>query len=125
MATTITPPERPRLWAPARLASFRYLWLGQSLSLLGDGLSYVAFAWITLELTGSSLALGYVLALQAIPRALLTLIGGSLSDKWSPRLLMAVSAFVRAAAMGAVAVAAMTGSLTVVMLCVAAAVFGA
>lgn len=113
-----------RLRAPARLPSFRLLWLGQSLSLLGDGFSYIAFSWITLSLTHSTLALGYVLACQAVPRALLTLVGGSLGDKWSARTLMKFSSWARAGLMAAVALGGMTGSLTVWMLCCAAAAFG-
>ncbi|MFD7029383.1 MFS transporter [Streptomyces sp. NPDC059917] len=114
-----------RLRAPAKLPSFRLLWLGQSLSLLGDGFSYIAFSWITLSLTDSTLALGYVLAFQAVPRALLTLVGGSLSDKWSSRTLMTLSSWARAVLMAGVGLIGMTGSLTVAILCGAAAAFGA
>ncbi|SEL58195.1 MFS transporter [Streptacidiphilus jiangxiensis] len=115
----------PTLWAPIRLRSFRLLWLGQSLSLLGDGFSTIAFSWITLAVTHSTLDLGYVLTLQAIPRALLTLVGGSLSDKWSPRTLMTASSLTRALVMGAVGAAGLSGGLGLWMLLGAAAVFGA
>jgi MFS family permease len=114
-----------RLWAPVRLTSFRLLWLGQSLSLLGDSFSYVAFSWITLSLTDSTLTLGFVLALQAVPRAALTLVGGSLSDRWSPRRLMVFSSWARAVVMTAVAVIGLSGLLDVWMLLTAAAFFGA
>ncbi|MER5933050.1 MFS transporter [Streptomyces sp. NPDC002054] len=114
-----------RLWTPARQPSFRLLWLGQSLSLLGDGFSYIAFSWITLGLTQSTLALGWVLACQGIPRALLTLVGGSLSDKWSSRTLMKFSSWARAGLMAAVGLAGMAGALNVWLLCCAAAAFGA
>ncbi|MER7973492.1 MFS transporter [Streptomyces sp. NPDC096080] len=124
MATTLAG-AGPRLWAPARHRSFRLLWAGQSLSLLGDGFSVVAFSWITLGLTGSTLTLGYVLAFQAVPRALLTLVGGSLGDSWSTRTLMVVSSWARAALMAAVGLAGLGGHLTVWMLCAAAAAFGA
>ena len=121
---TATAPPRPKLWAPARQHSFRLLWLGQSLSLLGDGFSYIAFAWVTLSLTHSTLDLGYVLTLQAVPRALLTLVGGSLSDKWSARTLMTCSSWARSLLMGAIGVAGLSGSLDIWMLCAAAAAFG-
>ncbi|MFE2477785.1 MFS transporter [Streptomyces sp. NPDC059389] len=124
MASTLVD-ARERLSAPARLPSFRLLWLGQSLSLLGDGFSYIAFSWITLGLTQSTLALGYVLAFQAVPRALLTLVGGSLGDKWSARTLMKLSSWARAALMAGVGLAGLAGSLTLWMLCCAAAAFGA
>ena len=124
MATTLAG-AGSRLWAPARLRSFRLLWAGQALSLLGDGFSYIAFAWITLELTGSTLMLGYVLAAQAVPRALLTLVGGSLSDRWSPRRLMVMSSWARAGVMAGVAAAGFSGTLGFWTLCTAAAAFGA
>ncbi|MCH0567043.1 MULTISPECIES: MFS transporter [unclassified Streptomyces] len=124
MATTLAG-AGPRLWAPARHRPFQLLWLGQSLSLLGDGFSVVAFSWITLGLTGSTLTLGYVLAFQAVPRALLTLVGGSLGDSLSTRTLMIASSWTRAALMTGVGVAGLTGQLTVWMLCAAAAAFGA
>jgi len=124
MATTLAG-AGPRLWAPARQRPFQLLWLGQSLSLLGDGFSVVAFSWITLGLTGSTLTLGYVLAFQAVPRTLLTLVGGSLGDSWSTRTLMIASSWTRAALMAGVGLAGLGGHLTVWMLCAAAAAFGA
>lgn len=129
MSGTLAAPDpeadrRPRLWTPARNRNFRLLWAGQSLSLLGDGFSVIAFSWITLTLTGSTLALGYVLAFQAVPRALFTLVGGTLGDTWSTRTLMAVSSFARAALMAAVGLTGLAGGLTVWMLCAAAAAFG-
>lgn len=113
-----------RLWAPARLRAFRLLWLAQALSLLGDGISYIAFAWTTLNLTGSTLALAYVLALQAFPRALLTLVGGSLSDRWSTRRMMMLSSWARGVVMTGVGLASISGSLTLWLLCAAAVAFG-
>lgn len=113
-----------RLWAPVRVTSFRRLWLGQSFSLLGDGFSYIAFSWITLSLTRSTLVLGYVLATQAVPRAALTLVGGSLSDKWSPRILMMLSSWARTIVMTTVAVIGFANLLSVWMLVVSAAAFG-
>jgi MFS family permease len=93
--------------------------------LLGDGFSAIAFAWITLGLTHSALALGVVLAFQAVPRALLTLIGGSLSDRLSARLLMIASSAARSVIMLAVGSAGFAGLLGMPLLCTAAAVFGA
>ncbi|WP_329563924.1 MFS transporter [Kitasatospora sp. NBC_01266] len=124
-ASATLPVAAPRLWAPARLPAFRLLWLGQSLSLLGDGFSTIAFTWITLSLTHSTLDVGYVLALQAVPRALLTLVGGSLSDRRSPRAMMTASSLTRAVVMGAVGAAGLGGLISLWMLLAAAAVFGA
>jgi len=67
-----------------------------TLSLFGDFFSYIAIAWLVLQLTGSSLALGSVLVAQAVPRGLLMLVGGALADRLSPRLTMLGSMGLRA-----------------------------
>ena len=61
------------------------------LSLMGDFFNYIAMAWLVLQLTGSSLALGAVLMVQAVPRSLLMLVGGAMADRLSPRVAMAGS----------------------------------
>ncbi|HSK88665.1 MAG TPA: MFS transporter [Anaerolineales bacterium] len=71
--------------------NFRLLWIGEGVSVLGDHFYMIALPWLVLQLTGDSLAMGTVLALSAIPRALLMLVGGALTDRFSPRGLMLVS----------------------------------
>src|SRR2546423_3860154 len=88
---------RPRPWTVFSSGPFRKLWVATSLSLFGDFFSYIAMAWLVLQLTGSSLALGAVLVAQALPRALLMLIGGALADRLSPRLTIIGSMGLRAA----------------------------
>jgi MFS family permease len=70
---------------------FRLLWIGEGVSVLGDHFYMIALPWLVLQLTGDSLAMGTVLALAAIPRALLMLVGGALTDRFSPRSLMLAS----------------------------------
>lgn len=70
---------------------FRLLWIGEGVSVLGDHFYMIALPWLVLQLTGDSLAMGTVLALSAIPRALLMLVGGALTDRFSPRSLMLAS----------------------------------
>jgi hypothetical protein len=71
--------------------NFRLFWIGEGVSVLGDHFYMVALPWLVLQLTGDALAMGTVLALSAIPRALLMLVGGALTDRFSPRSLMLVS----------------------------------
>lgn len=92
------------LWQPLEVHNFRLLWLGESISLVGDQFHFVALAWLTLQLTGSGLALGTVLMAASIPRAAFMLVGGAMSDRLSPRTLMLVSNAARG-----VLVAAITG----------------
>jgi MFS family permease len=70
---------------------FRLFWIGEGVSVLGDHFYMIALPWLVLQLTGDSLAMGTVLALSAIPRALLMLVGGALTDRFSPRRLMLAS----------------------------------
>jgi hypothetical protein len=71
--------------------NFRLLWIGEGVSVLGDHFYMIALPWLVLQLTGDSLAMGTVLALAAVPRALLMLVGGALTDRFSPRGLMLAS----------------------------------
>lgn len=97
--------RRFSLWQPLAERDFRLLWLGQSVSLFGDQFYLVALPWLTLRLTGSAFALGTVLMVFGGTRAVFQLLGGALSDSFSPRLLMVVSSVVRAVVTALIAVA--------------------
>lgn len=99
-------PARP--WDVLAGGPFRALWGAHLLTLLGDMFSIVALPWLVLQLTGSGLAVGTVLALEAIPRAVLMLVGGAVADRVSPRLAMLGSAAARAALIGLLAVLVLT-----------------
>ncbi|MDQ6773318.1 MAG: MFS transporter [Candidatus Dormibacteraeota bacterium] len=101
--------SRPRPWTVIASGPFRNLWVATSLSLIGDFFSYVAIAWLVLQLTGSSLALGSVLVVQAVPRGVLMLVGGAISDRLSPRLAMLASMGLRVALVAPLAVLVLTG----------------
>jgi MFS family permease len=112
------------MWRPLRLQAFRHLWLAQTLSLLGDGFSYVALAWLVLLVTNSSLALGSVLAVQAICRASLTLVGGAMADRISARLQMLISSLIRAGLMTALGLLVLTHVVQMWEVYLLAAAFG-
>jgi MFS family permease len=76
------------LKAVLRVRDFRVLWIGQRASFLGDQFYMIALPWLVLRLTGDALAVGTVLAEAGIPRALFTLLGGALTDRFSPRTLI-------------------------------------
>src|SRR5271168_1979853 len=93
---TLPNTDTPKTSHPLRNAVFRRLWLGASVSLLGDQFYYVALPWLVLQLSGSALAMSTVLMTGAIPRALLMLMGGAVSDRISPRRIMIATALSRA-----------------------------
>src|SRR5579871_310407 len=74
---------------------YRYLWIGNTISLCGDQFFLVALPWLILQLTGSGAVLGSILMVEAIPRAGLMLIGGVMTDRFSPRRIMILTAVLR------------------------------
>jgi MFS family permease len=99
---------RTRPWHVLAGGPFRALWAAHLLTLLGDAFSIVALPWLVLQMTGSGVALGTVLALEAVPRAVLMLVGGAVTDRVSPRLAMLGSAAVRAVLIGLLAALVLT-----------------
>jgi MFS family permease len=79
------------LWKPLTVRNFLLLYIGETVSLLGDQFYIVALPWLTIQLTNSGITLGTVLMSAAIPRAVLMLFGGVVSDRFSPRLVMFVA----------------------------------
>jgi MFS family permease len=98
----------PARWHVLRSRSFVVLLGAQAASLLGDFFNYVAVAWLVLDLTGSSLAVGGVLAAASVPRAALMRLGGAVSDRFSPRSSMLVGGLARALVIGTLAVLVLT-----------------
>lgn len=109
---------------PLRFRDFRLLFTGETVSVVGDHFHFVALAWLTLQLTGSGLALGSVLMVAAIPRAVFMVVGGALSDRWSPRSLMLYSNAVRSVLVGVIAALVLTGQIQLWHLYLMGAVFG-
>src|SRR5215204_3112264 len=102
--------------SPLSVRNFRLLWIGESISLLGDQFYMIALPWLVLQLTGSALALGTVMALAAIPRALFMLIGGALVDRFSPRAVMFASNFVRLVLVALLSALVLTSNIQIEML---------
>ena len=98
------------------IRDFMLLWIGQTTSLLGDQFHGIAAAWLVLKMTGDPLALGAVMAVGGIPRAFFTLVGGAITDRFSPRRVMLVSDIIRLFLSGFLAVQIFTGTLQVWMI---------
>lgn len=98
---------------PLRSRPFVVVVGGEGLSMLGDGAFSVALAWLVIQETGSVSALASVLLAQAIPRGLLALFGGAVTDRLSPRTVMLGTHLVRGVAVAAVAILAWVGGIQV------------
>ncbi len=108
------------LAAPA----YRWFWLVSAVSMFGDQLSIIALPWLVLKLTGDASAMGFVIALAAIPRALFMLIGGAVTDRLSPRRVLVVTNLLRLLTMGLIALATWQGSVSLNQIYLLALVFG-
>ncbi len=106
------------------IRDFVLLWSGQGTSLLGDQFHFIAMSWLVLQMTGDPLALGAVMALGGIPRAIFTLIGGAITDRISPRQVMLISDAIRLFLSALLAAQVLTGTLQVWMIYVYSLIAG-
>src|SRR5215217_9529673 len=107
-----------------RVRNFRLLWIGDAISLLGDQFYMIALPWLVLQLTGSALALGTVMALAGIPRAVFVLVGGAFVDRFSPRSVMIASNFARLVLVVLLSALVLTNTIRIEMLYAFALAFG-
>src|SRR3954469_8405012 len=103
----------PRSLHVLREREYRLFFLGQAVSLLGDGMVNVALAFAVLDLTGSASALGLVLAARMLPLVGFLLAGGVMADRLSRRTVMIAADLVRVASQGAIAALLIAGAAEV------------
>jgi MFS family permease len=103
---------------------FRLLWLGQSASVLGDGLILVAVGLYVTRLTGEPSDVGLVLAAYSLPLVALVLVGGVVADRMPRQTVMVVSDLVRCALHTVLAVLIATGAVRIWHMVVIGALFG-
>jgi DHA3 family tetracycline resistance protein-like MFS transporter len=116
---------RPKLLAPLRQRDFRMLWLGMTVSLLGDGIFFVALPWQVYQLSDAPTALSVVGIAMVLPNILFLLVGGVVSDRFARRRVMMAADFVRGISVAVLGVLAISGALELWHVMVIAAVFGA
>ena len=74
--------DRVGILRPLRVRDFAFLWIGLTVSFIGDGIYIVAIAWQTYDLSNSPSALAAVgVAASLLPQVILLLITGVLSDR--------------------------------------------
>jgi MFS family permease len=77
-----------RTLSSLRHRDFRLLFVGTSLSHVGDFIQVMAQGWLVWTMTSSPFLLGVVGFYQAMPRLLLGAIGGAIVDRMEPRRLL-------------------------------------
>ena len=90
MNNEITGGRRSLLTLPPalRYPKYRAYWLGTLASVSGFQMAIFTQGWVTYELTGSALYLGYVGLSNAVPAIALNLVGGVFADKLDKRRLI-------------------------------------
>jgi MFS family permease len=83
--------------APLLSPAFQRLWLGLSVSYLGDQFTTIALLWFVLQLTGSGAAVGLAILCFDLPGVVTGAILGRLLDRSQPRLVMGFDNLARAA----------------------------
>ena len=107
-----------------RLRDFRLLFVGQSLSVLGDALVIVAIGLFVTDLTGDPSDVGAVLTAYAAPLCAFVLFGGVVADRLPRQLVMVASDLARFLLHGTLAVLIATGTVQVWHMVVIGLLFG-
>ncbi len=102
---------RFQLLQPLKLREFFLLWSGMTISMLGDGVYFVAIAWQVLRISNSPAALSVVGVAWTAPQVLFLLVGGVISDRIDRRAVMLGADVVRMVAIAGLGALSLSGSL--------------
>jgi len=90
----------------------------------GSTLTMIAFPWLVLKLTGDSLAMGTVLAVTGIPRAVFMIFSGALTDRFGARPVMIWSTWIRMICLFLLAALVLSQQIDMWMIYIVAFAFG-
>ena len=100
--------------------NFRALWLGQIVSVIGDGMQRVALLWWATR-TGGNALLTAVALCAALPVVLGSPFGGALADRFDRRRLLVAADVLRLGVTAALAALVIAGERTPVIVCLCVA----
>ncbi len=104
---------------------YRLFFVGQTVSVIGDGMAPLALSFAVLDLTGSVSDLGFVMASRTVAMVACLLFGGVATDRATPRRVMLGADLMRFFSQSAVAALLIAGHAQVWHLIVLQAVNGA
>ncbi len=103
---------------------FLVIWIGQTISILGDTLYNLALMWWVVQETGSGTAMSAVALAGALPRIILGPLVGVYVDRWDRRMLMFVSNLVNGVITASIAVLLWQGGFSLSLIIISAALMG-
>jgi MFS family permease len=116
---------RGKLLGPLSEPQFRLLWIGQSASAVGDGLTFLAIAFAVLHIGGKATDLGLVFASFFAAYVSFVLIGGVWADRLPRQLVMVAADVVRGVVQVIIGLLLLTGAAQVWQVAIGVAVYGA
>ena len=109
---------------PLRNRDFALLWAGMAISLLGDGIYFVAIAWQVLRLENAATALSLVGVAWTVPQVLFLLFAGVMSDRFERQKVLVLADATRALAIGGVGLLTISGNVELWHILVLVAIYG-
>ncbi len=94
-----------------KVRSFAFVWVGQSISVLGDRLFRIALLWWVLQTTGSGEAAGILAVCTVAPMVVFLLVGGVMVDRMPRVQVMIISDLARGVLTTVIAVLVYTDRL--------------
>ncbi|WP_420643451.1 MFS transporter [Candidatus Leptofilum sp.] len=94
-----------------RNLDYRYLWLGNVVSLLGDWFNLIAAAELITELSNAGVAISYLFLARFLPLFAFSPLAGVLADRYDRKMLMVVSDVLRAFVVWGFLIVGITGQV--------------
>ena len=110
---------------PFASAPFRWLLTARTIATLGNAAAPIALAFAVLDLTGSAIDLGIVVASRSIANVAVLLFGGVIADRLPKHVLLLGTSLAAAATQAGVAALVLTGSATIPLLILLSVLNGA
>lgn len=107
-----------------RAADFRRIWLGSTVSTVGDGMTFVALSWLVVTGPGGAVRLGLFAVCYTAPVVLGGLAAGPILDRFDKRTVLLVDCVFRACLMASIPVTAALDAVPGYLPFVAAAAYG-
>jgi len=103
---------------------FAVYWAGSTVSLLGDGIYFVAIAWQVYTISNTPRALAYIGVAWMLPQLAGLLFAGAASDRFDRRRIMIIANALSGLAIGSIGLLSVLGVLTLWQLWILVAVHG-
>lgn len=108
----------------AKSRTFPFLWLGNLISVLGSSVTMIILPVMVYSLTGSTTTMGFVMAVYMLPNVIMLPISGHIVDRYDRVRIMMIADIARFGVMIITALLALTGLLTVPLLCIFVGAYG-